>query len=170
MATLRFERWYDHPPSRVWEALTEPELLARWLMPNDFSPRIGHRFTFRTQPAPGFDGVVHCEVLEVDPPRRLAYTWRGGPIDTVVRFSLTCERGGTRLRMDQTGFRGLKAWLVSRMLKAGLRTIYARRLPDVLARLAAGRGFAADGESGGCMTRSQTFLSQFWAWLNGEKR
>ena len=59
---------YPHPVDRVWEALTSSEALAAWLMPNDFKPAVGHRFTFRTKPAPGFDGVVRCEVLELDPP------------------------------------------------------------------------------------------------------
>jgi uncharacterized protein YndB with AHSA1/START domain len=54
---------YPHPVERVWAALTSSDALAVWLMPNDFKPVVGHRFTFRTKPAPGFDGIVHCEVL-----------------------------------------------------------------------------------------------------------
>lgn len=61
--SLRIEKTYPHPRARVWRALVDPELLARWLMPNDFAPRVGHRFTFRTEPGPGFDGIVRCEVL-----------------------------------------------------------------------------------------------------------
>jgi len=37
--------------------------MADWLMPNDFQPRLGHKFQFRTKPAPGFDGIVNCEVV-----------------------------------------------------------------------------------------------------------
>jgi len=39
-------------------------------MPNDFKPVVGHAFTFRTEPVSqhGFDGVVHCEVLDLEPP------------------------------------------------------------------------------------------------------
>ena len=72
-------------------ALTDRAALAAWLMPNDFLPEVGHRFAFRTKPAPGFDGTVHCEVLTVDPPRELAYSWVGGGIDTVVRFTLAAR-------------------------------------------------------------------------------
>ncbi len=72
--TLRFEVLYPHPPERVWRALTDRRMLAEWLMPNDFEPRLGHRFTFRTDPAPGFDGTVRCQVIELDEPRRLSYT------------------------------------------------------------------------------------------------
>src|SRR5262249_37620569 len=60
---IRLDEFLAHPPARVWRALTDPDLLARWLMPNDFRPAAGHRFTFRTDPRPGFDGIVHCEVL-----------------------------------------------------------------------------------------------------------
>lgn len=90
------------------------DLIASWLMPNDFRAEVGHRFTFRTRPAPGFDGIVHCEVLAVEPNRRLSYSWRGGSperrgygaeLDTVVTWTLTpSESGGTRLRLDHDGF------------------------------------------------------------------
>jgi len=166
MTALRFERWYPHAPERVWRALTEREVLARWLMPNDFEPRVGHRFTFRTDPGPGFDGIVSCEVLELDAPTSLAFTWRGGPIDTVVRFTLVREGEGTRLRMDQTGFRGIKAWLVSRILKAGLPTIYGKRLPGVLDELDGSRtGASAGRPPGECMARRQGFVRRLLAWM-----
>jgi uncharacterized protein YndB with AHSA1/START domain len=57
------------------------EFLARWLMPNDFKPVVGHAFTFRTEPVPqhGFDGIAACEVLELEAPRLmiLGGGWRG---------------------------------------------------------------------------------------------
>ena len=93
-------------PTKVWRALTEPELLAGWLMPNNIKPEIGHDFTFKSAPAPGFDGIVHCKIIEVRRPELLAYTWRGGPIDTVVTWSLTpTPAGGTALRLEQRGFK-----------------------------------------------------------------
>jgi uncharacterized protein YndB with AHSA1/START domain len=72
---------YPHPIDQVWAALTSADALASWLMPNDFQPVVGHRFTFRTKPAPGFDGIVRCQVLELDPPRRIAWSQAGGKID-----------------------------------------------------------------------------------------
>lgn len=136
MSGFTIDRVYPHPRERVWRALTEPEVLARWLMPNDFQPVLGHEFTFRTEPGPGFDGIVRCRVTEIEPPNRLAFTWVGGPIDTVVTFDLTECQGGTRMVMTQTGFRGFKARLVGTMLKAGSRTIYGKRLPETLDHLA----------------------------------
>ncbi len=169
MAELNFERWYPHPPERVWLALTDRELLARWLMPNDFEPRIGHRFTFRTQPGPGFDGVVHCQVLELVEQRRLSISWKGGPIDTIVKFELSPEAGGTRLRMRQSGFRGLKAWLVSRILKSGLPTIYGKRLPAVLDSLWQPAEPPPAGAAA-CMAPSQGAIRRLLAWLGGGTR
>ena len=132
MSALRLTREYPHPIDKVWRALTERELLSKWLMPTDFEPVLGHRFTFRTDPAPGFDGVVRCEVLAIDPPRRLEFSWRGGPIDTVVVWELEETPTGTRLSVSQSGFRGLKGWLIRRMLAGGSKTMYGRWLPAVL--------------------------------------
>ena len=101
-------------PDKVWRALTEPALIEAWLMPNDFRPVLGHRFTFRTTPAPGWDGTVHCEVVAIVPHRQLSYTWRGGSpertgyggsLDTVVTWTLTTRAGGgTLLRLEHVGF------------------------------------------------------------------
>jgi len=102
---------YDlpHAPAKVWRALTETELLAKWVMANDMQPTVGHSFTFRMEPTQWWDGIVNCEVLEVQPNKRISYTWRGGPansqIDTVVTFTLApTPSGGTHLTLEHTGF------------------------------------------------------------------
>jgi uncharacterized protein YndB with AHSA1/START domain len=104
--TIRVDQYLAHPPPKVWRALTDSDLIARWLMPNDFAPVVGHQFTFRTDPRPrqGFDGVVHCEVLAVDPQRLLRWTWRGGGLDTMVTWTLAAEGRGTRLFLEHSGF------------------------------------------------------------------
>ena len=132
---IRFTATYPHPVEKVWRALTDPHAIAEWMMDNDFEPRVGHEFTLRTDPAPGFDGIVHCRVLELDAPRAMAWSWRGGPVDTVVRFSLEPVGGATRLLLVQTGFEGLRAVLVSRILESGTDRIYGRLLPDYLGRM-----------------------------------
>jgi uncharacterized protein YndB with AHSA1/START domain len=106
------EEVLPHVREAVWRVLTSGELISRWLMPNDFKPIVGKRFTFRTPPKGNWDGVVHCEVLEVRPLERLAYTWKGGtagdavyaPLDSVVTWTLTAVEGGTRLRLVHSGF------------------------------------------------------------------
>jgi uncharacterized protein YndB with AHSA1/START domain len=101
---IAVEEDLDAAPETVWRALTQSDLFARWLMPNDFVPMVGHRFTFRTEPVPGFDGVVHCQVVEVTAPKRLQMTWAGGALDTIVTFTLAPLGSGTRLRIEQNGF------------------------------------------------------------------
>lgn len=96
---------------RVWVALTDPDTLSRWMLfkTNDFKPVVGHAFQFRD--SPGWDGVVDCEVTEVDEPHRLAYTWATGGQDgqqhtTVVTWTLTEAEGGvTQVHLEQSGFR-----------------------------------------------------------------
>jgi uncharacterized protein YndB with AHSA1/START domain len=134
---------YPYPAEQVWAALTSSEALAAWLMPNDFKPVPGHQFTFQTKPAPGFDGIVHCEVLEIDPPHRMAWSWAGGKIDTTVTFTLAPDgQHATRLRLRQVGFHGLSGQLTRRILAGGYPRILGQRLPAWLAR-AAGRPAAA---------------------------
>lgn len=93
------------PPATVWRALTEPALLAKWVMPNDIVAVVGHAFTFRSEPQPGWDGIIQSTVLEVVPHEKLAYTWVSGGIDTVVTWSLApTPDGGTRLQLSHAGF------------------------------------------------------------------
>lgn len=103
------EREISHPPEKIWRALTQPHLIQEWLMKNDFQPVVGHQFKFRTDPYPGWNGIIDCEVLTVEPNRKLSYTWVSGEaalaIKTVVALSLTPTRTGTLLRVEQTGFR-----------------------------------------------------------------
>jgi uncharacterized protein YndB with AHSA1/START domain len=104
------ERLMPHPAERIWRALTTPELLREFLMDNDIAPVVGHRFSFRAKPWPGWSGVTHCEVTEVDPPRRLAYRFGDGTesdsgLKTLVTWTLTEQEGGTLVRMEHSGFR-----------------------------------------------------------------
>lgn len=131
---LTFDEIYPYPIERVWRALTDSEAMADWLMENDFKPEIGHRFQFQTKPAPGFDGIVNCEVLELRPPSRLAFSWKGGGIDTVATFTLEPVPEGTHLRLEHTGFSGMKATLVSYILGGGWKRILGVALPSAAAR------------------------------------
>lgn len=95
-----------HPPAKVWRALTDPTLLTEWLLPIvQLSLEPGATFTFQAPPQPGWDGTVHCRLLDVEPPRRLRYAWVVGDLDTVVTFTLEPIASGTRLSLVHTGFR-----------------------------------------------------------------
>lgn len=128
-----------HSPRKVWRALTEPALLSKWLMQNDIKPVVGHQFTFRAQPMGDWDGLVHCEVLEVEPEKRLRYSWRGGDpakrawrLDTTVTWTLTATATGTRLRLVHEGFNEANVFAYENMGK-GWRTHLAQRMQEVLA-------------------------------------
>jgi uncharacterized protein YndB with AHSA1/START domain len=94
------ERDIAHSPEKIWRALTQPHLIAEWLMKGDFAPVVGHRFDFRED-----WGSVDCEVLEVEPHRELSYSWAAMGLESVVTWTLTPTGSGTRLRMEQAGFR-----------------------------------------------------------------
>ena len=98
------EREIPFPPEKIWRALTQPHLIEEWLMKNDFQPVVGHRFTFRATPAPGWNGIIESEVLVVEPPSRLVYSWGALGLDSAVTFTLTPTGEGTRLRMEHSGF------------------------------------------------------------------
>ena len=93
------ERDIPHPPEKIWRALTQPHLIAEWLMRNDFAPVVDHRFKFSAD-----WGAVDCRVLEVEPNRTLSYTWAAYGLESVVTWTLTSTSTGTLLRMEQAGF------------------------------------------------------------------
>jgi uncharacterized protein YndB with AHSA1/START domain len=105
---------FPHVPETIWKTLTTGELIARWMMaPTGFEPVKGKHFTFQTTPAGAWDGVIHCQVLEVMPNERLVYAWKGGHegnvgygsrLDTVVTMMLSRVENGTRLRLVHSGF------------------------------------------------------------------
>lgn len=105
--TVTVEREMPFPAERLWRALTQPQLIEEWLMKNDFEAAVGHRFSLRGE----WGGVLECEVLAIEPNRTLSYTWNFAnedpayALESVVTFTLTPTETGTRLRMEQSGFR-----------------------------------------------------------------
>ena len=142
--TVRREVVIPQPREQVWRALTDSATLAEWMYPNDFEPRVGHRFTFRVPPKPkaGFDGlVVRCEVLECEAPSRLVFSWSaGGLVDTRVSFRLEPEGDGTRVLFEHSGFDLSQPWCEPAMrgLEAGYAKMF-KQLAVVVAGLATDR-------------------------------
>ncbi|HEY4354471.1 MAG TPA: SRPBCC domain-containing protein [Acidobacteriaceae bacterium] len=102
--SVLIERVFPHQPEKVWRALTETPLLAQWLMSNDFEPQVGRKFQFRADPVPNWDGLINCEVLIVDPMKKLSYTWASMGLVSVVQWTLEPTTGGTHVRMEHSGF------------------------------------------------------------------
>lgn len=94
------EREIPFPAEKIWRALTQPHLIEEWLMKNDFKPALDHRFSFR-----GDWGSVDCRILVIEPNKTLSYTWAAQGLESVVTWTLTPMDNGTRLRMEQSGFR-----------------------------------------------------------------
>jgi uncharacterized protein YndB with AHSA1/START domain len=103
--SISLELDLPHAPEKVWRALTDPELLAEWLLPViDLRLEPNAAFTFKTQAYPGWDGTVNCRLLEIEPHRKLSYAWAVPFLDTVVTFTLTPTPLGTHLSIVQSGF------------------------------------------------------------------
>ena len=132
---LRFEVIYPHSPAKVWRVLTTREHLARWLMENDFAPEVGRTFQFRAQPVGGWDGIVHGQVLELEPERRLVLAWKSNVIDTKVTFLLEPVAGGTRLTLLHTGFEGFKPFMTSFILGMGWKGHLNKAIPALITTL-----------------------------------
>jgi uncharacterized protein YndB with AHSA1/START domain len=146
---IRIEQTYPVPPERVWHALTDREALAQWLMPNDFEPRLGCRFRFQSRPMPGWRGFVECEVVELEPPRRLAYTWVGDEHwkePTLVRWTLEPIAGGTLLRLEHTNLQEPWGRELAAMLSQGWRSMLEKKLRAALERAPSGPGTVAPGD------------------------
>lgn len=153
---LKLEQHYKQPPEVVWKALTDPALVGRWLMPMEgFRPRKGTRFQLRSpQMMSSWNGVVDCEVLEAEAPRKLVYTFRGQGMDgkpnedfstTTVTWTLEPTRtagGGTVLRLEHTGFEGFKSVLLSFMMGMGWKKKLRDDVADLVEELASDAGAA----------------------------
>jgi uncharacterized protein YndB with AHSA1/START domain len=102
--------------SRVWSALTDPEELARWWGPKGFTspsvkfePRVGESYRIAMQPPEGELFHLDGEFREVDPPSRLAFTFRWEPPDpddreTLATLSLEQRGDETQVEVIQGEF------------------------------------------------------------------
>jgi uncharacterized protein YndB with AHSA1/START domain len=127
------ERELPFPPDKVWRALTQPHLIAEWLMQNDFQPVVGRHFTLRMDPQPNWNGVVDCQVLVVEPNKTLSYAWGALGLESVVTFTVTPTKTGTHLRMEHSGFRSDQQQAYQGA-KYGWQQFFAK-LEQVLARI-----------------------------------
>src|SRR6187399_712637 len=110
--SINHQFFFSHTPEAVWEYLTNPDLMGLWLMKNNFQPIIGADFQFRTGPIPSmdFDGIIYCRVLEIEPYKKLSYSWTSGPgegritLDSIVVWKLEPTDKGTEVFLEHSGF------------------------------------------------------------------
>ena len=144
MSDIRIVRDYQHSPVQVWKVLTDPTLIPRWTAtgaggrPEGFEPVVGCKFRFVAKPKPGWNGIVDCEVLEVDEPSLLRYSWTGddGGDVTQVVYRLEPHAGGTRFSYEHTGFTGVGGLFMATLLGRVRRKMLTVGLPAVLDGLA----------------------------------
>jgi uncharacterized protein YndB with AHSA1/START domain len=133
---VRLVRTLPFAPEAVWSALTDRDQLAEWMAENDFEPRVGHAFELLTPPRPGWDGVLRCRVLELDPPRRLVFACASDAAARrgTVTISLTAVTGGTRLVLEHEGLDDLGRGLLAVLLPpAWLAPVRRGRLAPAVA-------------------------------------
>ena len=143
--SLRREAFFRHSQEDVWAAITTPEAIAEWLMPNDFKPEVGHKFRLQVDENFMFSGISECEVLEVDPPNKLVFNWvivpkdRDAPRHTpmILTWMLSSVDGGTRLVLEQAGLEHI-SWHYRWMMSGGWRRYIKSLLPKVLKNFEAG--------------------------------
>jgi uncharacterized protein YndB with AHSA1/START domain len=144
MSTIRIVRDYPYPPAKVWRAVTDPSLIPLWTAtgaggrPEGFTPTAGTKFEFVAKPKPGWSGVVDCEVLEVNEPSLLRYSWTGGDGGgdvTEVVYRLEPQAGGTRFVYEHTGFTGVGGFFMTKLLGRVRRKMLGVGLPAVLSDL-----------------------------------
>jgi len=160
--TIKLKTVLPYTEEKVWKALTDSKLLGIWFMENNIEPMQGHYFTFRMKPQKGWDGVTHCEITEIEPPRHIAYTYRGEAtgekalacagihsdtadkltkgiftrLDTVLSFTLEPTCGGTILHLEHSGYKGLKLVVISFIMQFGWKKQLTKKLPKVLEKMA----------------------------------
>jgi len=148
MSEFHLVNEYGHPIVKVWRALTDPALIARWTVtgqggrPVGFSTAVGTRFQYIAKPTLGWRGVVDCEVLACDAPVLFRYSWRGdadGKV-TEVTYRLAPHGAGTRLTYDHTGFVGIGGYLMARLLGRVRQRMLSTGLPAVLSSMDAEAG------------------------------
>jgi uncharacterized protein YndB with AHSA1/START domain len=151
-----------YKPELVWEAITDSKWLGKWFMANDFIPEINREFTFRMAPQKGWDGITYCKVIELEPLKKVVYTYQGSAsgekalacagihseaadkvgkgiftkLDTVLKFTLESTCGGTILSMEHSGYKGLKLVMVSFIMGMGWKKQLRKKMPIVLAQIA----------------------------------
>jgi uncharacterized protein YndB with AHSA1/START domain len=124
---IKYNWFFEQSPDTVWKFLTTSELMAQWLMKNDFELVLGRKFMFRASPYPdlNFDGNVYCEILEIDPVKKLVYSWKSGGgdgeinLDSIVTWILIPKKGGTELILEHSGLEEMKNEMLFQAMNNG---------------------------------------------------
>jgi uncharacterized protein YndB with AHSA1/START domain len=140
VSEFRISQEYPYSAEKLWHALTDPELVPLWTStgrggrPDGFRAEVGNHFRFVGKPIPGWNGIVDCEVLAVEPPVMLRHTWKGDEREpSIVTWRIDATAEGSRLTYDHTGFTGIDGIIMSKLVLGPIRRRMLRTgLPLVL--------------------------------------
>lgn len=134
---IQIKRVYKHSISKIWTALTTKEALSEWLMETtNFNTKLGQQFQFKTKPQGGFDGIIHCEILAIEPPNIISYSWQSNDMKspTIVTWNLTqLSANETVVKLSHNGFEGVSGWITKQILNFGWKKILSKKLKNHLA-------------------------------------
>jgi uncharacterized protein YndB with AHSA1/START domain len=140
MSAIHLVYDYPHSPAKVWRAVTDPALIPLWTATGaggrteGFATVVGTKFQFIGKPKPGWNGVVDCEVLEVDEPSLLRWSWTdtSSGDTTEVVYRIEPHAGGTCFTYDHTGFTGASGFFMAQLLGRVRRKMLGQGLTAVL--------------------------------------
>jgi uncharacterized protein YndB with AHSA1/START domain len=105
MKIIKKEIVIEAPATKVWDHVTDPRKIARWLMPNDFEAAVGKQFFLECPDT----GKMTCVVKEIVPNERLVYSFYSSFIKVETLVTITLEKAGkaTRLTLIHSGWDAL---------------------------------------------------------------
>jgi uncharacterized protein YndB with AHSA1/START domain len=140
VSAIHLVKDYPHCPEKVWRAVTDPALIPLWTATGaggrteGFATVVGTKFQIIGKPKPGWNGVVDCEVLEVNEPSLLRWSWTdtSSGDTTEVVYRIEPHVGGTRFTYEHTGFTGVSGFLMAQLLGHVRRKMLNQGLTAVL--------------------------------------
>lgn len=134
---IQIKRVYKHALEKIWTALTTKEALSEWLMETkDFELELGKKFQFKTKPQGGFDGIIHCEILAIEQPNMISYSWQSKDMKnpTIVIWHLKqLSKNETVVNLSHNGFEGFSGWVTKQILNFGWKKLLSKKLKKHLA-------------------------------------
>lgn len=91
---------------KVWGYLTDSKKLEKWLMPNDFEPKLNKKFNLKCTGHKGSKQIIECELLEIVEYKKLVFSWYSEEIglNTKVTIDLIEVDDGVLITLTHSGW------------------------------------------------------------------
>jgi uncharacterized protein YndB with AHSA1/START domain len=133
---IRFDIDLDHPPERVWRALTDPRHFGEWFFRAEVDTADRNRLRLHPERIDGLGDLVDVEVIDAAAPSRFVTRWQGDDLHVRVAITITPVSDRSRLTFVQRGFLGRRGTLRRRVLRTTYGRLFTERLPWALDRIA----------------------------------